>query len=150
MTSAMDDTHIYQAFYQNLFHEMNRTFITDFTSKTRFKNFAAKEIILRQGEVGDCFYIVKDGTVKVVVKAPHSENEVVVTRLKKHEYFGELALLTPHNPLRQATIIAVVPTTLIQIMKDDFLELLEKHPKFEVILRQDMERIQIESSKRSW
>jgi ABC-type lipoprotein export system ATPase subunit/CRP-like cAMP-binding protein len=59
--------------------------------------------IIRQGEVGDKFYILLDGKADVYIKDA-GENEIHVNQLMRGQYFGEMALLG--NGIRGATVKA--------------------------------------------
>lgn len=147
VASAMDRADLFQAFYDNLFHDMDRNFVTDFIERTHVQTFDAHEIVVRQGEVGDCFYIVKNGAVDVLVEDEQNHRDVTVATLKKHQYFGEIALLDSKQPQRRATITTTKPTTLIQIMREDFFALLKRHPRFEFALRYRMEERQQQNAR---
>lgn len=60
--------------------------------------------IIRQGEEGDKFYLIKSGVVDVIVNQGQAEEEKVAT-LDKGQFFGETALLT--GAPRNATVVAV-------------------------------------------
>lgn len=64
--------------------------------------FNTDEVIVRQGDRGDKFYIIRAGTVTVT-----KDNEGVVGTLHKGQFFGELALLK--EDCRQATVSANAP-----------------------------------------
>ncbi len=140
VTSAMDRTDLFHAFYENLFHDMDSTFVTDFIERTQVQKFDAHAVVVKQGDNGDSFYIVKDGAVDVLVRDDRNHRDVTVTTLKKHQYFGEVALLDVTQSRRHATITTREPTTLIQIKKEDFLELVKRHPRFESVLRNRMKK----------
>jgi cAMP-dependent protein kinase regulator len=57
--------------------------------------------IIKQGDVGDTFYILLDGKVDILVKNEHGD-EMLVDQLSKGSYFGELALMG--NKRRAATV----------------------------------------------
>ena len=57
--------------------------------------------IIRQGEVGDSFYLLLDGQVDILVKDERG-GEVLVNRLSRGSYFGEMALMG--NKRRNATV----------------------------------------------
>ncbi|KAM4023292.1 cAMP-dependent protein kinase type II-alpha regulatory subunit [Anomaloglossus baeobatrachus] len=66
--------------------------------------------IIAQGDKADCFYIVESGEVKIMMKSKtksgqESNQEVELTRCKRGQYFGELALVT--NKPRAASAYAV-------------------------------------------
>jgi ABC-type lipoprotein export system ATPase subunit/CRP-like cAMP-binding protein len=57
--------------------------------------------IIKQGEVGDTFYLMLDGQVDILVKGEHGI-EVLVNQLSRGSYFGEMALMG--NKRRNATV----------------------------------------------
>lgn len=57
--------------------------------------------IIKQGDVGDTFYLLLDGQVDILVKGEH-DGEVLVNQLTKGSYFGEMALMG--NKRRNATV----------------------------------------------
>ncbi|KAJ3654032.1 hypothetical protein Zmor_013246 [Zophobas morio] len=68
----------------------------------KVKYFAPGTTVIKQGEKGDKFYIIRAGTVTIT-----REGEGVVANFGKGKYFGELALLK--EDLRQATVTADAP-----------------------------------------
>ena len=66
------------------------------------------DVIIRQGDDGDNFYVIEKGEYDVLVNDGKTEKKVA--RLKDTGFFGELALL--YNCPRNATIMAVGPGVL--------------------------------------
>lgn len=62
---------------------------------------------MREGEVGDTFYIISNGTVRVTQKVMGQEEPKEIRQLERGMYFGEKALLTEDR--RTATVIAKAP-----------------------------------------
>lgn len=58
---------------------------------------AEHDYVITQGEPGDCFYIITDGSAEAVIeKESGRKGEVVEEQLKvfgQHDFFGERALL---------------------------------------------------------
>ena len=60
------------------------------------------DYIIKEGEMGDVFYFIQDGTC-IATKRDPTGDEKVVYEFKEYDYFGELALLK--NEPRAASII---------------------------------------------
>ena len=69
----------------------------------RTKSFTVGTYIMREDEIGDTFYLIKEGEV-VVTQTRDFEREIA--RYTKGHYFGELALLQPNG--RRAANVKVV------------------------------------------
>ena len=57
--------------------------------------------VIKQGDVGDMFYLLLDGQVDVLVKAEQG-SEVLVNQISRGSFFGEMALMG--NKRRNATV----------------------------------------------
>ncbi|MFQ5537346.1 MAG: cyclic nucleotide-binding domain-containing protein [Gemmatimonadota bacterium] len=79
-----------------------------------------EEIIFRQGEEGDAFFVVVQGAVRI----SRGSHELAV--LGPREGFGEMAILDRET--RSATASAAEPTTLLRIDRDSFDRLVEQNP----------------------
>jgi len=97
-------------------HEMN-TLITISKEKRAKKN----EMIFREGDVGDAFYLIVSGSIRISTFVP-GVGEEALTILREGEYFGEMALID--DAPRSASAIANDDTILLLIGKDDFRKLL--------------------------
>ena len=63
---------------------------------------------MRQGELGDKFYIINGGKVKITQDLPNEEEEILVV-LGKGDYFGEKALYADGKQIREANVFALPP-----------------------------------------
>lgn len=87
-------------------------------SATEFR-FAAGDVLVREGDQADRFFIVQEGLVEV------SQGERVLRREGPGEYFGEIGLL--RDVPRTATITAVENTVVQVIDRVDFLRAVSGH-----------------------
>ncbi|KAJ1951804.1 hypothetical protein EC988_003897, partial [Linderina pennispora] len=79
------------------------------------------DVVVRQGDKGDAFYLIEQGTVRVI-KADQDGVEREYPSLDQGGYFGELALLDDQP--RQATLVAQGRTKCARMSKDAFDRLL--------------------------
>ena len=100
----------------------------------------AGQIIIKQGEVGEYYYIVKSGKFNVSRKSPDGKVHILA-ELKDGDIFGEEALLS--NAPRNANVISMGEGELMRLNKTDFNDLLREPlvaslpmPKAEVLMKQ--------------
>ncbi|HZU08183.1 MAG TPA: cyclic nucleotide-binding domain-containing protein [Chloroflexota bacterium] len=105
----------------SLFRHTRPSELDPILDRLRSEEFAAGTVILRQGEPGDRFYLVRSGRVRVR-RAAEDGSEVVLGELTTGEYFGEMALLS--DAPRAATVEAIEPTRVWSLDKTAFHELL--------------------------
>ena len=75
-----------------LFATMDEAEIDLLVSRLKPATFAAGQAIIRQGEIGDTFYVVEQGRVRVSVEGEEGEKATIDER-GPGEYVGEIALL---------------------------------------------------------
>jgi len=73
--------------------------------------------IIDEGDQGDMFYIIRDGEVKCT-----KGGKEVSVRLKRGNFFGELALLSSQK--RAATVTTTKPTTVLCLGRAEFTRML--------------------------
>lgn len=123
-----------------LFHGLSPEQIGKVLNICRTVRFSTNEIIMNEGEMGDCMYIILQGAVEVIKRLimagldddeESADKSKVFTRLDAaggHPLFGEIALLKELK--RTATVRAVTDCTLYEIKKKDFLNLAESDFEF--------------------
>jgi NADH dehydrogenase len=90
-------------------------------------HFEPGDFIIRQGDVGDQFYVIVSGEVDVFKELPNGE-KAHLAKLGKGEYFGESALLTGRR--RNATVQASSRVDLMCMGRDEFNNLAGAWLKF--------------------
>lgn len=84
----------------------------------------ANQVIIRQGDAGDFYYIIKTGKANVSRKAEKSGKVSVVGQLGEGDGFGEEALLS--GAPRNATVVMVTDGVLMRLTRKDFDELMRE------------------------
>lgn len=80
-------------------------------------HFEPGDFIVRQGDVGDQFYVIVSGQVEVFREMPDGQ-KVPLAQLGQGEYFGETSLLSGKR--RNASVRALGPVDLMCIGREEF------------------------------
>jgi CRP/FNR family transcriptional regulator, cyclic AMP receptor protein len=96
-------------------------FLQSVGASRRVEEFRKKQAIFSQGEAADSVMYVQKGSVKLTV-VNESGKEAVVAIFGSGDFFGEGGMAG--QPLRMGTAIAIVPTTVLIIAKDEMLRAL--------------------------
>ena len=92
------------------------------------------EIIVRQGETGDCMYVVQEGFVEVIFESEDQDVELNV--LGKDEFFGEMALF--NEEVRTATVRARGRARILTVNHKNLLKHIHEDPSLAYRLMQVM------------
>jgi CRP-like cAMP-binding protein len=94
--------------------------------------FPAGEVILRQGEPGDYYYVVTEGRCQVVLESSGGMEEEELAQLGVGRCFGEEALVSGEP--RNATVRALTRCSLMRLASSEFVRLLKAPLMNEVAL----------------
>lgn len=84
----------------------------------------AGEVVIKQGEEGDYFYVITKGSVVVTRETPLNRRGIRLAELGIGESFGEEALISDGK--RNATVTMQTDGALVRLGKADFRELLNE------------------------
>lgn len=107
----------------NLFYKVPPMNIRNILDKFSAQYVSAGDTILRQGELGDCCYYVKEGVAGVYQADDQKSRPSLVAELSVGRCFGEEALV--NNAPRNATITMHSNGVLMRLDKQDFFLLLK-------------------------
>ncbi len=108
----------------NFFKAIDRSGWCPFLNALTIRHKAAGELIMRQDEKGDAFFLVQKGYCIVYVEKGSEKHQVA--KIKEGGIVGEMAVLT--GEVRNANVIAKTDMILWSIEKDTFETLLKEHP----------------------
>ncbi len=83
------------------------------------------QVIVREGDEADAFYVVVSGTARVLKRAESGE-DVPLNLLGRGESFGEMSLLT--DSTRTATVRASGRVFAVRLDRETFVEMTHWHP----------------------
>ncbi|HTD65722.1 MAG TPA: cyclic nucleotide-binding domain-containing protein, partial [Candidatus Limnocylindria bacterium] len=126
-----------------LFASVDETFLALLNQKVELVTFGKSQVICKQGDPADAFYLIRSGMVKVANAMPGGD--MVRTYLGRGDYFGEIGLL--FNQPRGATCTALDTVSLVKIGREDFDQMLTNFPKVKAMLTEVAEA-RIKSSQK--
>lgn len=103
------------------------------------------DVIIKQGDDGDFYYIIKTGKCKVT-RASKTGAELTLATLSDGDAFGEEALLSEAK--RNANIVMATDGVLMRLSKEDFNELL-KEPMLSWVTNEQAEEL-VSKEKAMW
>lgn len=98
------------------------------------REYNDQEVICRQGETGNCMYVIQGGRAVVLVE--DGDKEVVVGELETGEVFGEMAVFD-RQP-RSATVRAKGQARVLTLDKRAFLRRVHEDPSLAFRILQQM------------
>ncbi|MDX8390919.1 MAG: cyclic nucleotide-binding domain-containing protein [Mariprofundaceae bacterium] len=99
----------------------------------RLSSFSRGDEIVREGEAGDVFYLVRSGKVNLFTTDMADKSEQVpLGSMQSGNFFGEVALLT--NKPRTATVIADSKVELMELSRANFDKIANYYPSVRKIV----------------
>jgi CRP-like cAMP-binding protein/Fe-S-cluster-containing hydrogenase component 2 len=109
-----------------LFATVGEEFLKSLAEKVELVSYNQNQIICKEGDDADAFYLIRSGMVRVSQSMPGGE--MVRTYLSRGDYFGEIGLL--RSIKRTATCAALDAVDVVKIPEAEFDLLLERFPDF--------------------
>ncbi len=107
----------------DLFKHLTPTELTNIAEHMQRRHFSPDEVIIREGDPGEEFFLIGEGSVAV-----ERRDHTTRATLGAGDFFGERALLLDEP--RNATIVANGAVEVFTLGKNDFRTALERSPSF--------------------
>jgi CRP-like cAMP-binding protein len=120
-----------------LFESLPLSAIEDLTQRVNIRRVSAQTTVVSQDEAGDAIFIIMSGRVKVVIFGENGR-EVTLSMLRPGDCFGEMSLFDGNA--RSANCIAVEPSALLALSREDLLRHMASHPRTSLNLLGQMAR----------
>ena len=88
------------------------------------KTFQPGEDIVRQGDVGDCMYVIQQGDAEVLKEVDGKQIRVDI--MKTGDIFGEIAIV--EHTTRSSTVRAITEVHVMTIDRKTFLRRVQEDP----------------------
>ncbi len=120
--TAVDPEWLFRILQTPAFVHMPADRLDRFMSVVEQVEYPAGEVVVRQGEPGDYYYLIQKGSV--TVEREQGTVRFPIATLQAGSAFGEEALLQ-EGAVRNATVRMAEDGTLVRLHRDDFRQLLE-------------------------
>jgi CRP-like cAMP-binding protein len=94
------------------------------------------EVIVREGDKGDCMYVIQKGKVEII--QTHNEKDVRLAVIEEGDFFGEMAIFEKEE--RSATVKALGEVRALTIDKKNFLKRIHEDPSLAFHIVENMSR----------
>ena len=121
-----------------LFAELDDEQLGRLAGSLQEEHHPAYQLIFREGDPVDAFYIVRSGLV-TVFRDEAGRPQQVLARLEEGGFFGEMGLLND-KARRFASARTASPTTLLRLDKADLIQILSANPGLELKFRAEVIR----------
>lgn len=98
------------------------------------RTYQPGETIVRQGEIGDCMYVIQEGDVDVLKE--ENGSETIVDTMHSGEIFGEMAIID--RTVRSSTVRASSEARIMTIDKRTFLRRIQEDPSLALTILKAM------------
>jgi len=108
-----------------LFSQLNRQELATLRQIVREQSYARDQEIFKEGAEGDGLYVLKEGLVEISALIGPGQRRVF-SKIPPGDIFGEMAVLD--DKPRSASAIAVEPTLVYFLPRNEFLHLMDQSP----------------------
>jgi CRP/FNR family transcriptional regulator, cyclic AMP receptor protein len=105
----------------SIFKDTPEHILADLAPLMEEEEYEQGTLIFREGEIGDCMYIIHQGEVNI------HKGGITLAILKEKEVFGELSLLDAE--VRSASATTHTDCLLFRIEQEPFYELIDNRPE---------------------
>lgn len=118
-----------------LFGALDEAALARVAERARTRTYSKGQLIFYEGDLAGSLFVMVEGLVKVFVTSENGDAMTLVT-LRPPDMFGELSLLD--GGARSASAEAIENSTVLELGRDTFLEILRENPQMTEVLMRTM------------
>jgi hypothetical protein len=116
----------------DLFAALTTRQLSELASVVQEERHRPGATIVREGEFGDCMYVIDAGEVQVTADGQ------LLAQLGPREYFGEMSLFDGET--RSATVTATSRVHLLRLERQALFQVIDEHPGLAIAICQTLSR----------
>lgn len=130
-----------------LFSGVSETTVLALARAGRLQQMEKGEIVFLQADPCDAAYIVRTGTISIVLQSPNGR-EMIINEMRSGDVFGELGIITRKS--RSTSAISQSRSQIVVIPRQAFLKVVDEEPQLaRLILEITANRLQMSVKRES-
>ncbi len=109
-----------------LFRDFESSELSEVAQLITTRRYAKHQMIFREGDTGQTFYLILAGSV-AIVRIAADGRETILSILKERDFFGEMSIFD--TAVRAASVRTLTDVEVGAIERDDFLALIDRSPR---------------------
>jgi CRP/FNR family transcriptional regulator, cyclic AMP receptor protein len=118
-----------------IFSDLSPSDLNKIAERMVLRVFTKGQMILLEDDLGQTFFVIAGGSVKIT-RLSDDGREVILAMLGESDFFGEMSLLDGAG--RSANVVALEPSEVLTLARNDFLEILQDYPKISISLLEEL------------
>jgi class 3 adenylate cyclase/CRP-like cAMP-binding protein len=118
-----------------LFHDLPEEMLTTLSGTIHLRHLQKNDILFRKNDPGDSLFVVGKGRLKVSTEDTGGV-EITLNQIEAGDMVGEVALFD--QAPRSASVIAMEDSDVLELKREDFLELIDRNPEVALSMMRDM------------
>ncbi len=118
-----------------IFSDLSPSDLNKIAERMVLRAFTKGQMILLEDDLGQTFFVIGGGSVKIT-RLSDDGREVILAMLGESDFFGEMSLLDGAG--RSANVVALEPSEVLTLARNDFLEILQDYPKISISLLEEL------------
>ena len=106
------------------FRDLDEAAFSSVEAELEWVEIDAGDVLMRQGEVGDCLFVLLSGRLRAYIQRENG-TEAAVGEISPGEAVGEMSIITDER--RSATVRSLRPSTLVRLTRTGFNRLQTRH-----------------------
>lgn len=127
-----------------LFKELTAHELHELDELLHERSYQKDEVIFEEGDAGLGLFVIADG--RVGIKSTHATLKRLAPEFGPGDFFGELALFEESK--RTGTAVALEPTQILALFRNEFLSLLERDRRIGAKILYELSRTVVARSRR--
>jgi CRP-like cAMP-binding protein len=118
-----------------IFSDLSPSDLNKIAERMIQRTYVKGQMILLEDDLGQTFFVIAGGSVKIT-RLSDDGREVILAMLGESDFFGEMSLLDGAG--RSANVVALEPSEVLTLSRNNFLEILQDYPKISISLLDEL------------